>query len=44
MMIEGATDETDTAGLRGREVSVRQMSRHTEMETVSNFYIKTFVP
>lgn len=41
MMIEGATDEADTAGLRGREVSVRQMCRHTQKESVSIFFLKS---
>lgn len=44
MVIEGATDEADAAGLRGRDVSVRRMCRHTQKETVSIFFIKSFVP
>lgn len=43
-MIEGATDEADAAGLRGRDVSVRQMCRHTQKEIVSIFLNQDFLP
>lgn len=43
-MIEGATDEADGAGLRGRDVSVRQMFRHTQKEIVSIFLNQHFLP